>query len=72
MQRRIANIAVPAMRLFREQSGFSLHDLAKKTGLSASSLGRIERGETVPRIDSAERIADALNKQMRDMWEMRF
>jgi DNA-binding XRE family transcriptional regulator len=71
MQRRIVAINVPAMKLYRERNGLSQHDLAKRTGISASSLGRIERGESVPRLNTAEKVAEALGKGITDIWELK-
>ena len=44
----------------RNATGMSLAELAQKTGISASTLSRIESGERRVTIDSLERIADAL------------
>ena len=72
MQRKQLSMTVPAMKLFREQKGISLHGLAKRTGVSASNLGRIERGESSPRLNTAEAIAVALEKKLNEIWEVRF
>jgi transcriptional regulator with XRE-family HTH domain len=71
VQRKIVSINVPAMRLFRERRGVSLHDLAKRTGISASSLSRYENGTYIPRLDDAQAIADALDIPITEIWEVR-
>lgn len=44
----------------RKQKGFSLRDLAKKTGLSASYLSRLERSERKINLESLVKICEAL------------
>jgi predicted transcriptional regulator len=39
--------------------GWSLRDLAEKTGINAGELSRIERGRSCPSRDQARRILDA-------------
>jgi transcriptional regulator with XRE-family HTH domain len=44
----------------REQKGWSQTDLADKSGVSRVMIGKYERGEAVPSIEAAKKIADAL------------
>lgn len=44
----------------RKQKGWSQTDLARESAVSREILGKYERGEAVPSIDFAKRIADAL------------
>ena len=44
----------------RKQKGWSQTDLARESTISREILGKYERGEAVPSIDFAKRIADAL------------
>jgi transcriptional regulator with XRE-family HTH domain len=44
----------------REEKGWSQTDLAKESNVSREIIGKYERGEAVPSIDFAKRIADAL------------
>jgi transcriptional regulator with XRE-family HTH domain len=44
----------------REAMGFSLRDLAERTGVSAPMLSQVERGETSPTLAVAEKIAAGL------------
>src|SRR5438309_9818536 len=46
-----------AMRRRREQQGMSLRDVAEKTGVSASTLSRIENGTGKPDADNIARLA---------------
>jgi transcriptional regulator with XRE-family HTH domain len=48
------------IRALREAMGFSLRDLAERTGVSAPMLSQVERGETSPTLAVAERIATGL------------
>src|SRR2546428_5612723 len=46
-----------AMRRRREQQGMSLRDVAEETGVSASTLSRIENGMGKPDADNIARLA---------------
>lgn len=43
----------------REQKGWNQSDLANNSGVCRVMIGRQERGEAVPSIDAAKKIADA-------------
>jgi transcriptional regulator with XRE-family HTH domain len=43
----------------RKQKGWSQTELATESGVSREIIGKYERGEAVPSIDFAKRIADA-------------
>ena len=40
----------------REALGITRRDLAKRAGISASTLARIERGESMPRLDTLDKL----------------
>ncbi len=44
----------------REAKGWNQSELADKSGVSRVMIGKYERGEAVPSIDAAKKIADAL------------
>jgi transcriptional regulator with XRE-family HTH domain len=44
----------------RKAKGWSQADLANKTGISQVMVGKYERGDAIPSIEVAKRIADAL------------
>lgn len=48
------------IRKRRADFGFSLRDLAQKTGLTASFISQVERGVTSPSLNSLRKIAEAL------------
>jgi transcriptional regulator with XRE-family HTH domain len=48
------------IRALREAMGFSLRDLAHRSGVSAPMLSQVERGETSPTLAVAARIASGL------------
>ena len=50
-----------AMRRRREQEGLSLRDVADKTGVSASTLSRIENGTGKPDADNIARLTSWLD-----------
>ena len=49
------------VRALRDSMGFSLRDLAERTGVSAPMLSQVERGETSPTLAVAGRIASGLD-----------
>src|SRR5438876_8634461 len=53
-----------AVRRRREQQGLSLRDVADKTGVSASTLSRIENGTGKPDADNIARLTSWLNMPM--------
>jgi XRE family transcriptional regulator, regulator of sulfur utilization len=50
----------PRIRALREAGGLSLRDLAERSGVSAPMLSQVERGETSPTLQVADRIATGL------------
>ena len=50
--------------LHRKQLKLSQHDLAGKVGTSAPIIGRYERDEIKPSIETAKKIADELRSEM--------
>jgi XRE family transcriptional regulator, regulator of sulfur utilization len=48
------------IRALRDAMGFSLRDLAERSGVSAPMLSQVERGETSPTLAVAEKIAAGL------------
>lgn len=51
----------------RKEKGITQEQLAKKTGLRQTHISRIENGIYMPRIDIAERIANALGCRIGDI-----
>ncbi|MCO5316188.1 MAG: helix-turn-helix domain-containing protein [Solirubrobacterales bacterium] len=50
----------PRVRQLREDAGLSLRDLAERSGVSATTLSQVERGNSSPTLNVAERIASGL------------
>jgi len=50
----------PRIRALREAMGYSLRELAERSGVSAPMLSQVERGETSPTLAVAEKIAAGL------------
>jgi transcriptional regulator with XRE-family HTH domain len=50
----------PAIRHLREQNDLSQEALAVAAGVSAGTLGAMERGRTYPRWDTVEALAEEL------------
>lgn len=57
--RRAARIAA-RIRQEREARGWSLGELARRTGIHPPNLSRLESGKHVPSLETLERVADAL------------
>jgi transcriptional regulator with XRE-family HTH domain len=54
------------LRIIRERAGLLKSDVAKKTGLDPTFLGRVERGEREPSWETACKLADALGVKTED------
>src|SRR5215831_8497521 len=54
----------PRIRALRESMSLSLRDLADRSGVSAPMLSQVERGETSPTLQVAERIAAGLELRL--------
>ncbi len=54
----------PRVRALREAMDLSLRDLAQRSGVSAPMLSQVERGETSPTLQVAERIAGGLDLRL--------
>jgi transcriptional regulator with XRE-family HTH domain len=57
------------IRYLRRLDDLSQEDLAEKAGVSHKYLGEIERGKANLTIDIAEKIANALNIEMTDLFD---
>jgi XRE family transcriptional regulator, regulator of sulfur utilization len=54
----------PRVKALREAMDLSLRDLADRSGVSAPMLSQVERGETSPTVQLAERIAAGLELRL--------
>jgi transcriptional regulator with XRE-family HTH domain len=52
------------LTLTRRQQGLSQSELATKVGLHTNAFGRYERGDAVPSVEVAAKIAGALNTSL--------
>lgn len=57
------------IRLIRTERGFSIEELAEKADINTTHLGRIERGETIPKLDSIEKIINALEVSIEELFK---
>lgn len=53
----------------RQTAGLTLQQLEHKTGISRSTLNRIENGQIVPRLDQLEVIAAATNTRITALFD---
>lgn len=58
------DIAMQVVEL-RERHGFTQSELAERTGIDQADISRIERGSTSPTARTLQRIADALDADLR-------
>jgi transcriptional regulator with XRE-family HTH domain len=59
----------PRIRALRKEQKLSLQALAELSGLSATAISRIERGENSPTVSSIHRLALALGVALTDLFE---
>lgn len=57
----IAKIVGIRIRDLRNEKGWSQEELAHRAGIHPSHLGRLERGEKSPTLDSIEKVINALD-----------
>ncbi|MDQ0162718.1 helix-turn-helix domain-containing protein [Aeribacillus alveayuensis] len=57
------------IRNFRKQKGWSQEELADKASLHSTYIGQIERGEKNATIESIEKIANALEVSLEDLFK---
>jgi transcriptional regulator with XRE-family HTH domain len=55
------------LRTHREGLGISQHEVARRAKIGIASISPLERGETMPRIDSFIRLAGALEAEPNDL-----
>src|SRR6476659_10406095 len=55
-----ASVVGGRIKALRESMGYSLRDLAERSGVSAPMLSQVERGETSPTLAVAGKIASGL------------
>jgi len=60
----VAEMLGPRVRALRDAMSLSLRDLADRCGVSAPMLSQVERGETSPTLQVAERIAAGLGLRL--------
>lgn len=64
------------MRIFvweaRQRAGLTLQQLEQRTGISRSTLDRIENGQIMPRLDQLEAIAAATDTRITALFDSPF
>ncbi|MCB0668427.1 MAG: helix-turn-helix transcriptional regulator [Saprospiraceae bacterium] len=58
------------LRTIRKEKGMSQEDLAYKSNLALSQIGRIERGETNPTICTLKVLADGLEVTLSELFNL--
>src|SRR5690348_9249356 len=62
------NLLAQSVRAHRESRGFSLGTLSEMAGISKTSLSKIEAGQGNPSLEVLNRIANALNVSVGDLF----
>ncbi len=57
------------IRKFRHEVGLTQEELAEKVGVSRVYIGYVEQGRNTPSLEILEKIAKALKKNIRDIFE---
>lgn len=66
-ERQTAERIVARIRQEREARGWSLGELAQRTGMQVPNLSRLESGKHLPSLETLERVADALGVRVADL-----
>lgn len=56
------------LRTLREARGLTLRELETASGIERGTINRIERGAAVPRLDSIQALAAALNVTLSELF----
>ncbi len=65
----ISKVIGSRIRMIRNDHGYSIEELAEKADINTTHLGRIERGETVPKLDSIEKLVNALGITFEELFQ---
>lgn len=65
---KIAKSVGKKIRIIRKRKGMSQEEVADVVGVHVSTLGRIERGESNPPIQTINKIAQALKVRPRELF----
>jgi transcriptional regulator with XRE-family HTH domain len=57
------------IRILRKEAGLTQEQLAEMVNVSVNFIGYIERGERAPSIYTVEQLAQALNVDLKDLFE---
>ena len=57
------------LKEIRKSQNFSQSDISKMVGTSLKTYQRIERGEVIPKLNTANKIAKALGKTVEELFE---
>lgn len=56
------------LKELREYHGISQRELARRVGVGKTTIGEVERGDRLPNVETAIRIARALNTTVEEIW----
>jgi transcriptional regulator with XRE-family HTH domain len=58
------------IKLVRQAKGLTQEDVAEKLGLSPNAYGDIERGDSDPKLSKLQKIADILEMDLSDLFDL--
>jgi transcriptional regulator with XRE-family HTH domain len=58
------------LRRIREEQGLAVEELAKKSGVSASTIRGVERGRREARMDTVAKLAKPLGLTFDEVWRL--
>ena len=56
------------LKIFRKKKGITIQDLAAQSGISKSTIDRIERGEQIPKVDQLLKLCSSLEISIVDLF----
>ena len=59
------------LRGLRKEEELSQEEISKKAGLDRTYVGKIERGEKSPSLETIEKLAISLNTEMKELFDFK-
>lgn len=57
------------LKVFLDELGMTQKELAKKTGISEVTLSKLSKNQSIPRLDIAFKISNAIGKKVDEIWK---
>ena len=66
-RQRYARILGENIKKVRRTAGLTLDDIEKRTDINIGNLSKMERGVIIPRLDTADKLAQGLGVKLHDL-----